>query len=202
MAPSPWCEPHVFPAEAQLLLDIADHSIVTGLARRRPLLPDPAELPVALRRVVGSFVTLHVLGQLNGCIGSIRGSHPLGVSVARQAWSAAFADPRLPELRPTDYRHLDIEVSVLSPLVGLPVESHQALLAELRPDVDGLLIGAGSRRALFLPAVWDALPDPAEFLDHLYLKAGLAPGSWPAGMRAFRFTAERARRPAPTRAPA
>jgi AmmeMemoRadiSam system protein A len=201
MALSPSPETYVNATEAELLLDIADASIVAGLRGRRPTAPDPAELPAALRAVVGSFVTLTVLGQLNGCIGSIEGSAPLGVAVARHAWSAAFSDPRLPALRPADYEHLDIEVSVLSPLAELPVGSRLELLDGLRPRTDGLVVAAGRRQAVFLPAVWESLPGRAEFLDHLYLKAGLAPGSWPLGMQAFRFTAQKVRRACHAAAP-
>lgn len=194
MAPLPSPEIHVVGVEAELLLDIADEAVVAGLAGRPPLTPDPADLPEVLRTPVGSFVTLTVLGELHGCIGSIEGFEPLGVSVARHAWAAAFSDPRFPPLRRNDYEHLAIEVSILSRLTKIPVGSRRELLAELRPGVDGLVIGADWRRAVFLPAVWDTLPDPDEFLDALYLKAGLVPGSWPGRMRAFRFTAEKIRR--------
>jgi AMMECR1 domain-containing protein len=60
--------------------------------------------------------------------------------------------------------------------------------------VDGLLIAAGGRQAVFLPAVWEQLPEPAGFLDHLQLKAGLAPGRWPPDMQSWRFTASKFRR--------
>lgn len=194
MAPSPSPETRIHAGEAELLLDIAHQSILAGLRGRLPLAPDPADLPAVLRARVGSFVTLTVLGELNGCIGSIEGFEPLGVSVARHAWAAAFSDPRLPPLRRSDYEHLTIEVSVLSRLAEIPVDSRRELLADLRPGVDGLVIEARRQRAVFLPAVWDALPDPVEFLDRLYMKAGLVPGSWPDRMQAFRFTAEKVSR--------
>ena len=191
MAPSPSPEITLRTDEAELLLDIADAAIVAGLRGRLPLAPDPADLPAALGAKVATFVTLTVLGELNGCIGSIEGFEPLGVSVARHAWAAAFSDPRLPALRRSDYEHLTIDVSILSPLAEIPVGSHHELIAELRPHVDGLLIETGRQRAVFLPVVWEALPRPDEFLDHLYAKAGLVPGSWPDHMQAFRFTTEK-----------
>ena len=176
------------------MLDIADEAIVAGLRGRLPLSPDPAGVPAVLRANVGSFVTLTVLGELNGCIGSIEGFEPLCVSVARHAWAAAFSDPRLPALRRSDYEHLEIDVSILSRLVEIPVGSHRELLADLQPAVDGLVIAAGRLRAVFLPVVWEALPRPDEFLDQLYAKAGLVPGSWPDHMQAFRFTTEKVSR--------
>ncbi len=195
MAPSPLSESSqersLGDLHADLLLDIADRAIVEGLRNRRPTEPIPHELPDELRRPVGAFVTLNVHGALNGCIGSIETDEPLGVSVARHAWSAAFTDPRLPALRWVDYEHLDIEISILSPLTPIAAPSREALLGVLEPGVDGLLIAAGSRRAVFLPSVWEQLASAETFVTHLFHKAGLDPTSWPGNLRAFVFTAEK-----------
>ncbi|TFH19632.1 MAG: AmmeMemoRadiSam system protein A, partial [Acidimicrobiales bacterium] len=162
-----------------------------GLGNRRPTVPTLDELPDELQRPVGAFVTLNVHGRLNGCIGSIETDEAVGVSVARHAWSAAFSDPRLPALRWVDYDHLDIEISLLSPLASIVASSRDGLLDVLEPGVDGLLIAAGTRRAVFLPSVWEQLPSPGTFLAHLFHKAGLDPATWPDDLRAFGFTAEK-----------
>jgi len=176
------------------LVDVADRVIVAGLDGRRPVVPDLTGLHADLHQRLGSFVTLTVSGQLNGCIGSIEGVEPLAIAVARHAWSAAFVDPRLPQLRPSDYEHLEIEVSVLSPLVTIPAATRTELLDALRPATDGLLIGAGARQAVFLPSVWEQLPEPAEFVEHLFRKAGLSPTVWPDDLCAHRFTAQKIHR--------
>ncbi len=176
------------------LLDVADQVIVAGLDGRRPTVPDPTCLHADLHQRLGTFVTLTVRGELNGCTGSIEGADPLAIAVARHAWSAAFADPRLPQLRRSDYGHLEIEVSVLSPLSALPADSITELVGGLRPGIDGLLIGAGARQAVFLPSVWAQLPSPVEFVEHLFRKAGLVPRPWPIDLRAHRFTAQKIRR--------
>ena len=181
-------------AHVEALLDIADRAIVDGLRNLRPTASTPDELPDELRRPVGAFVTLNVHGELNGCIGSIETDEPLGVSVARHAWSAAFTDPRLPALRWVDYDHLDIEISILSPLSSIAAPSRDVLVDVLEPGVDGLLISAGSRRAVFLPSVWEQLSCSETFLAHLFRKAGLDPASWPDDLRAFTFTAGKFRR--------
>jgi AmmeMemoRadiSam system protein A len=178
-------------AGAGQLLDIAEQVIVDGLRGVRPTVPGPHELPEELHRRAGTFVTLNVRSELNGCIGSIESDEPLGVCVARHAWSAAFTDPRLPALRWVDYHHLDIEISILSPLAPVPASSRDDLLDLLEPGVDGLLIAAGSRRAVFLPSVWEQLPSAATFLAHLFVKAGLPPDAWPEDLRAFTFTTDK-----------
>ncbi|MFQ5556553.1 MAG: AmmeMemoRadiSam system protein A, partial [Acidimicrobiales bacterium] len=131
--------------------------------------------------------TLTVDGALNGCIGTIEAAEPLGQAVARLARAAAFSDPRLPALTHEEYSLLDIEISILSPLSPIPAASRAELLAGLRPGIDGLVIEEGGARALFLPTVWEQLPEPDDFLDHLHHKAGIAAEPWPPDLRAFRF---------------
>jgi AmmeMemoRadiSam system protein A len=182
-------------SEAALLLDLASTSIVDGLDGRPLRVPRVEDLPAELRREVGAFVTLTVDGALNGCIGTIEGAGPLGQEVVRLARSAAFADPRLPALRREDLAGLVIEVSILSPFELLDVGSRAQLVRALRPGTDGLVIAAGPHRAVFLPDVWDQLPDPDDFVDHLFRKGGLVPGTWPSNLAAHRFTTEHVERP-------
>jgi AmmeMemoRadiSam system protein A len=194
MAPSPLAETRLRSADARTLLELADHGIIEGLEGRRPDPPPAHDLPVGLQANVGTFVTLLVRGALNGCIGTIEAADPLGVAVHRLARAAAFADPRLPSLTRADYDQLTIEVSVLSPLSSIDCSSRDALRDELAVGLDGVLIGAGRSEGVFLPSVWEQLPDADAFLDHLYRKAGIEPGAWPTGMRAWRFSVEKYRR--------
>jgi AmmeMemoRadiSam system protein A len=196
MAPSPSADIRLSDAEVARLLDLADDAVVDGLRGCPPAPPDLDALPPALRTPRGIFVTLTVDGDLNGCIGSVAGSEPLGLAAARLARAAAFADPRLPALQPSDYPSLTIEVSLLSPLEPIPAATRQELREHTEPGVHGLVIAAGRRQAVFLPAVWQKLPDPDRFLDHLLQKAGISPRDWPVGMEAQRFTVEKLSRPA------
>ena len=178
-------------AAVDALFEIAEAAIVRGLRGGKPTVPVGDAPPPALRQPIAAFVTLIVDGALNGCIGGIDGREPLGAAVAHHAWAAAFTDPRLPPLRAADYDDLVIEISLLSPLKPLAARTREELLAGLRPHVDGLVLQAGARRALFLPVVWEQLPEPAAFVDHLLLKAGLPARSWPPTIAASRFTATR-----------
>lgn len=193
MAPSPSPDVALGAGDAARLLDSALEAIVAGLADRVPDLPLLEQLPDGLRRTVGSFVTLHVGSELNGCIGNMEGAEVLGRAVPRLAWSAAFADPRLPALRSRELDRLVIEISLLSPLAALDVRSYGALIERLRPGRDGLVVRAGGRQGLFLPSVWEQLPEPAAFVAQLFHKAGLAPGTWPPGTQAHRFGTTRYR---------
>lgn len=185
MAPSPWSD-----TDLDALFALADLGVRAGLHGHRPPEADLASLAPALREPRGVFVTLEVDGELNGCIGTIEPDEPLGVAVPRLAWAAAFADPRLPQLSAADYPSLEIKLSLLSPLEPLPAGSEAELVAALRPGIDGVVIRGRGTQATFLPAVWPKLGDPLTFVRHLEDKAGLRPGHWPAGMQAWRYTAE------------
>ena len=190
MAPSPSPE-LISPREGDLLLDLAEAALDRALSGDHPELPALADLPPGLRRSGDAFVTLHVAGELNGCIGALDTSEPLGHAVVRLTLAAAFADPRLPVLRPGDRTHLAIEVSLLSPRSPIPARSLDELAAALHPGRDGVVVRAGRRRGLFLPDVWDQLPDRHAFLARLWHKAGLRPGTWPNGLVASRFHTQR-----------
>jgi len=153
-------------------------------------------LPERLREPCGAFVTLHVDGRLNGCIGNIHSDEPIGACISKLAIEAAFEDPRLPRLRPEDLDGLHIEVSLLSPLTVVPATSRAELIEHLIPHETGLIISSDDRRAVFLPSVWGQLPVPDDFIDRLLRKAGLPTDRWPSDMHAEVFTTESFGRPA------
>jgi len=197
MGPSPSAEPvPEGPAthDVDVLFVLADRAIRAGLEGHGRPQVEEADLPAALRRPRGAFVTLEVAGGLNGCIGALDPGDPLGVAVPRLAWEAAFADPRLPPLTLAGYDQLTVKLSLLGPLTPVPAGSEEDVVAAVRPGVDGLVIAAGAHQATFLPAVWDSLPDPHDFLRHLERKAGLVPGQWPPAMRVWRYTVAEHRR--------
>jgi AmmeMemoRadiSam system protein A len=172
------------------LLGVAARSIRHGLAQGRALPVDPTAYAAPLRERRATFVTLETGGQLRGCIGALMAERPWVVDVAENAFSAAFRDPRFPPLAEAECHGLSLSISVLTPSEALVFDSEADLLRQLRPGVDGLILSEGIRRGTFLPSVWDQLPDPAQFLAHLKLKAGMAADYWSQGLRVERYTTE------------
>jgi uncharacterized protein len=168
------------------LLGVAREAVEYGLARGRPPQVHASDFDEVLRTVLASFVTLHLDGQLRGCIGALEASKPLVVDVSLHGYGAAFGDPRFPPVRADEAPRLDYHVSVLSPSTPIVYGSEAELLNLLRPGVDGLTIAEDGRRATFLPTVWSTLPDPATFLTHLKRKAGMADDA--RGFSAWRYT--------------
>jgi len=136
------------------------------------------------------FVSLHRQGRLRGCVGALEPRGTLFEEIVRCARAAASADGRFAPVAADELPGLEVEVSVLSPLEPLPAGSDEELLRALRPGRDGLVLEAQGKSAVFIPAMWEQLPDPRDFLGRLRDKAGL-PRHWVAGTRLQRFTADR-----------
>jgi MEMO1 family protein len=155
--------------QGHTLLTLARGAIHEALGG--PALPAPAarwlDAPGAC------FVTLRQDERLRGCVGSLKARRPLRDDVITNARAAALSDPRFRPLSEDELAGTRVEVSVLAPPVRLSFTDRNALLAQLSPGVDGLIITSGRTRATFLPQVWDVLPDAGVFVDELIRKTGL-----------------------------
>jgi AmmeMemoRadiSam system protein A len=167
---------------------LARLAVVTVAARLRDQ-PVPDRIPTVSALAIdgASFVTLENDGRLLGCVGTIKAARPLYLDVIRNA-QRAMRDPRLPPVTAADWPVLDVKVAVLSAPAPVSAASRDALVAALRPGIDGVLITDGTRRATFLPAVWGRLADPHEFLLALLLKGGWPEHGWPTQLAAWRYT--------------
>jgi len=127
----------------------------------------------ALKEKRGAFVTLHKHGQLRGCIGSIQPTKPLHQTVEEMAAAAAFDDPRFESLTSKEFKDIELEISVLTPLERIRD------VQEIEVGKHGLYIKKGFFSGLLLPQVatdynWDGLT----FLEETCRKAGLPRNAW------------------------
>jgi len=171
---------HLTQKLGQTLIALARNSISERIAKNFQVdeTLDSALEDKRLRAKSGTFVTLNKKGALRGCIGSLTSSETIIESVKRNALNAAFHDYRFDPLTPEELDQVEIEVSVLSEPEVLKYEDGADLLGKLKPGEDGVIIRHGAARATFLPQVWQQLSEPADFLNHLCLKAGLAVDMW------------------------
>ncbi len=176
------------------LLQLARGAIGQGFGQPPPA---PPAGPPELAAPGASFVTLTQGGDLRGCIGTLAAYRPLADDVRQNALAAAFHDPRFKPLTAAELPRTRVEVSRLHPPQALPFAGPAEALAQLRPGVDGIVLSAGRRRATFLPQVWEQLPDPAEFLARLKLKAGLPGDYWGDDLRLERYTVDQWQEPPP-----
>lgn len=177
------------PEARQTLLELARTSIQQGL-HGDVLRIQVADYAFELQTHRASFVTLHLDRELRGCIGSLEARRPLVLDVAENAQAAAFHDPRFAALTRSEFERIEIHLSILSAPEPLQFASEAELLAQLRPGIDGLILEERVCRSTFLPAVWESLPQPREFLRQLKRKAGLPADFWSDRLTIQRYTAE------------
>ena len=185
MLPSPCIK--LSDQQQRQLLEIARRSIAEGFDTGTPLSLQLDRFEAEMREPAAVFVTLTQAGELRGCVGSLQAREPLVRAVAISAFNSAFLDRRFAPLRADELQATDIEISVLSPMQELPVESREELLRNLEPGTDGLVIEDGDRRATFLPQVWEKIDTPSAFVEQLMLKAGLPAGYWSKDIRVQRY---------------
>jgi uncharacterized protein len=178
--------------ERRKLLALARASIDSALSNGRaalaPFSAGAVAPGLAVRR--SSFVTLRRGEELRGCCGTLEAPRPLAEDVWRNAWAAAFNDHRFSPLTAAEWPHVNVHLSLLTPPEPLDVTSEEQLLALLRPAIDGLILESDIGRATFLPAVWEQIPEPAQFVRHLKMKAGWPATYWSNRVRAFRYGTE------------
>ena len=169
-------------SDRQALLAVARDAVVstvTGSPR------SPSEPRADLSRPGAAFVSLHVGGQLRGCIGHLDENDPLVETVAECARLACTEDPRFPAVTVAEIDALDIEISVLGTFQRV------TSIDEIIVGRDGLLVELNGRRGLLLPQVateygWSA----QTFVEQTCHKAGVPRDAWQRGATLYRFEAE------------
>src|SRR6266702_2454887 len=156
-------------AAPAILLDIQTlgrHAIDTYL-RTRQLIDPPEPIPIELQSPSAVFVTLRKHGELRGCVGSVR---PTAATAAheliRYAVASAVRDPRFDPVRLDEVSALTIKVQLLD--MPEPV----ANIAELDPQVYGIIVRRGDRQALLLPDI-DGIETPEQQVLAACQKAGI-----------------------------
>jgi AmmeMemoRadiSam system protein A len=167
------------PDDRRSLLKLGRDSIAARLAGQSlPAVPPD-------NRLGGAFVTVHLRGDLRGCIGYPEADQRLAEVVRRCAVSAAFEDPRFPPLSSVEFPEIQLEISALGAIT--PLRDH----TEIQIGRHGIVIRQGYSRGLLLPQVaveWGFAPE--EFLAQVCAKAGLPRDAWKTGAELYCFEAE------------
>lgn len=164
--------------EGRLAVRLARASIEALLKERKVIETD--KYPEIFKEKLGVFTSLHTYPgrELRGCIGFPEPIMPLSQAISDSAVSAV-RDPRFSPLGEGELKKVVIEVSVLSRPELIPVRSPGEYLKKISKK-DGLVLKRGSFQGLFLPQVWEQIPEKVRFLEHLSQKAGLMPDAWAA----------------------
>ena len=153
------------------LLDIARRAIMETVKNGRASEVRPEE--PRLKAYGAVFVTIKRNGRLRGCIGHVVPVTSLCNSVRQNAASACSKDFRFPPMNEQELQDMELEISVLSPL--LPLKD----VKDLKVGKHGLYISKDRRAGLLLPQVAsDNKWDSETFLKQICLKAGLPEDAW------------------------
>lgn len=172
---------------SDFVIDVCKKSI---LARLNKEITKFENYPAVFDESGACFVTLEKNGDLRGCIGSIIAHRTLIEDLATNAQNSAFSDPRFAPLLKDEFEQLSIDVSLLSAPEKMDFEDEDDLLSQIKPFVDGIIIKDGGYQAVYLPSVWEQLPEKAMFLNSLKIKAGMTPKHFSETFEAYRFTTE------------
>ena len=166
------------------ILDAAKSSILSAIQGEEFI---PHDIPTVLTQYGAAFVTLKLNGQLRGCMGSVYPTKPLILDIIDNAKNAAFQDPRFEPLSIEELSALEVSVSILSSIERINFKDERDLLSKIYPH--GVIIAERDRRAVYLPVVWEQLPDRQVFLNSLKEKAGLSADYFSRTLEAYKFDA-------------
>ncbi len=164
--------------QRKFLLELARKSVTRAANGEKMPEADAAGLAENLRSARACFVTLTKNNDLRGCIGSLYPQEPLYQAVVSRTQAAALEDTRFTPVRPEELKDIQIEISVLTIPRLLEFKSPDDLLQKLRPNIDGVVLIMGRRQSIYLPQVWEQIPDKTEFLNQLAKKAGASASAW------------------------
>ena len=143
--------------------------------------------PQVLDELGACFVTLEKFGQLRGCIGSIIAHQPLIADLIKHSKDAALNDYRFNPVTENELKDIKVSISILTEPKKIDFTDEEDLLSKMVPNIDGIIIKDGRYQAVYLPVVWEQLPDKREFLNSLKMKAGLLPNHFSKTFEAYRF---------------
>ncbi|KZR70646.1 hypothetical protein PMIT1313_00300 [Prochlorococcus marinus str. MIT 1313] len=175
--------------EAGRLIRITAQTVAYSIKNGHPPAVDIASFSPELQEKRATFVTLNKNGNLRGCIGTVQAYRPLIADVVDNAYKAAVKDPRFSPIELEETSELEISISLLSPFERMTFSDEADFMQQLRQNVDGLIIADQGKRSVFLPQVWESLPEKTEFVGQLKKKAGLPSNYWGDTLQAWRFTA-------------
>jgi len=164
-------------AQGKFLLRLARKTIEEFVSNRKTSKPEKYDAIFDEKR--GVFCTLEEKYgsryELRGCIGLPYPSTKL-IDAVIEAAKSSTRDPRFEPLTKSELSKIRIELSILTQPELLT--RGKKILDKLKPHEDGLILQCRGASALFLPQVWEELPDKEIFLQNLCLKAGLPPDEW------------------------
>jgi MEMO1 family protein len=147
--------------DKEKLLEIARNTMEEYVSNGKIPAVDEKTLSPTLIQPFGAFVTLKKDGDLRGCIGRFEAVEPLYKVVQQMAVASATQDSRFPEVAPAEFKDIEIEISVLTPMRKINS------IDEFQLGKQGIYMKKGYSSGTFLPQVAQETGwTKEEFLGH------------------------------------
>ncbi len=169
------------------LFDIVNKSLNEAVVNNAHFEPSRDDFDNVLFNKGASFVTLKLDGKLRGCIGSLIANRAIAIDLAQNAYNAAMHDNRFSPLTKEELKKITFSISLLTDFEKIDYTSYDDLITKIKPFEDGILINDGERKGVFLPSVWEMIPNKNDFMSELKIKAGLSPSYWSDEIKVFKF---------------
>lgn len=169
------------------LLNIARISLKQAIKDKKTYSPSRRSYPEDIFNRGASFVTLEKNGELRGCIGSVLPTISIAQDVSDNAYAAALSDKRFPPVSAEELPLIKLKISLLSNFYEIKYQNERDLLSKIKEQQDGVIIRDGNRQGVFLPSVWEQIPEKEEFFKQLKIKAGMNPNYWNNRIKVYRF---------------
>jgi AmmeMemoRadiSam system protein A len=159
----------------RFLLASARRALADELGCGDTVMPIEAPHDPVLAAPARVFVSWHIGDRLLGCIGTLQEYDTLLGAVQHFAVQSGMHDPRAGAMQPDVFARAHVDISVLGAPNELEVAGLGNIELAVRPFEDGVILRLMLRRAVFLPVVWQKLPERREFIRALARKAGIDP---------------------------
>ena len=133
--------------EKKELLSIAQLALKTAVLDNQRLQIDENNVSSKLKTQLGAFVTLHLHGDLKGCIGRFEPNQALYEVVIDMAIAASRHDTRFKPVNANELQDIKLEISVLTP------RKRVATLDEIEVGKHGIYVKYGPKNGTYLPHV-------------------------------------------------
>ena len=169
------------------LLQIVARSLQKAVTEHKSYSPSRKDYADELFNKGASFVTLKQNAALRGCVGTVIPHVAIAQDVAENAYRAAMEDSRFQPVSQAELANITFSISLLTGFEAINYKDAEDLLSQIKAGTDGIIIRDGDRQGLFLPSVWQELPDKEEFMKQLKIKAGINPSYWSENLKVYRF---------------
>ncbi len=161
-------------ADKESLLAIARKTLETFILTGELFEVSPKTLSPILNEPAGAFVSLYMGGRPRGSIGNFSPTNPLYLIVQEMVLAAATSDERFAPVEKSDLDYIDLEISVLTPL--LKINS----VDEFQLGTHGIYMIKDGKSGSYLPHVANETGwNTEEFLGHCAREeAGIGWDGW------------------------